>query len=56
MLSQVARSLVERAKEALTDAYEVCAGDAYRAMESKTGISRKAAAKLSKAIDLLEHV
>jgi len=56
MLSQVARNRVERAKEALAEAHDACAGDAYRAMEPKTGPSRKAALKLSRALELLEKV
>ena len=56
MLSQVARNLVERAKVALAEAQDVCAADAYRSMEPKTGASRKAAAKLVRALELLEKV
>jgi hypothetical protein len=54
MLGQLAKNRVEEARRAVEEARDVCASDAYRAMEPRTGSSRKAAAKLSRALDLLE--
>ena len=56
MLSQLAQNLVERAKEAVSKAQQQCALDAYRAMEPKTGASRKAAGKLQRAVEILDRI
>jgi hypothetical protein len=54
MLSQLAKNRVDRAVKALEEARDQCASDAYRSMAPKNSPTRRAAAKLDKALSLLE--
>lgn len=56
MLSALAANRIDQARTAVIEALAQCNSDAYRAAEPRTGPSRKAAAKLSRALDLLESL